>query len=545
MTKTKEAKPKEVKGASHLIKEIILRGSPEEKKALYSFDSQTTPEKIKKKFNLFSRASYPRYFKLESAPFHDDYVDDMIKSYYGKNKLIAGFRGCSKTSLSKLFVTFVLLFDKDNHKKYIKILSRDMKNSKQFVTDVYNLMIEVKEWYGNPFENYTGTKREETMGSFTMNTKVKITAGTVGQSQRGHVQDANRPDWLLFDDVEDKETIRSMVMTQGIIDRCGEAIDGLSTNGSYLVLGNYISDQGTIQWFIGKESVKERLTPIMLDENDYKTATWPAAYPPVKIEAIKNDSDDFFGEYMCDPQKSQDKFFDFERVRKDIQRSQAPLVEAAGVKYWANYKPNHRYGMGSDHSFGVGLDSNTMALFDFSTGELVATHASNNISPDLAVYEYVRVGREFGNCIYAPENNHQCGRTAIATLKTLEYPNILKQVDESKARKTVSASLGWSTNSNTKYIMFHEFRTDYNEGLIRIYDVNVLKEMKAYSNNDLADRTAGLITRHFDLLTAVVIAWQMRKYSQIKKKKINLPSTTNKRAINMVTGKPHKRINLR
>lgn len=62
--------------------------------------------------------------------------------------------------------------------------------------------------------------------------------------------------------------------------------------------------------------------------------------------------------------------------------------------------------------------------------------------------------------------------------------------------------------------MFYEFRTDYNDGLIIIYDIEVLKEMKAYSNSDLSDSVVGLITRHFDLLTAVVIAWQMRKYAQ-------------------------------
>lgn len=61
--------------------------------------------------------------------------------------------------------------------------------------------------------------------------------------------------------------------------------------------------------------------------------------------------------------------------------------------------------------------------------------------------------------------------------------------------------------------MFFEFRTDYNDGLVKIYDKNVLAEMKAYSNNDLNDVKAGLITRHFDLLTSCVICWQMRKYA--------------------------------
>jgi hypothetical protein len=66
--------------------------------------------------------------------------------------------------------------------------------------------------------------------------------------------------------------------------------------------------------------------------------------------------------------------------------------------------------------------------------------------------------------------------------------------------------------------MFFEFKKDYNDGLIKINDPNILKEMKAYTNNDLNDGKAGLITRHFDLLTATVIAWQMRKGAESKTK---------------------------
>jgi len=53
------------------------------------------------------------------------------------------------------------------------------------------------------------------------------------------------------------------------------------------------------------------------------------------------------------------------------------------------------------------------------------------------------------------------------------------------------------------------------KGLIKIYDINILKEMKAYTNNDLQEMTSGLITRHFDLLMATCIAWQMKDYAVV------------------------------
>ena len=495
--------------AKELIREIIKTGTAEEKRRLFTFNAETAKNLVCKKFKIFSRGMYPRYFKQHSAVFHDEQIRKMIDSYYGLNYLKAAFRGSAKTSLKKLFDVFVLLNDEDGFRKYIKVLTKDGKNSKQIVTDVYNLIVEVQDVFGDVFEQEGDMKREETMSSFTMKNGRKYSAGTVGQTQRGHIQDAYRPDWIWFEDVEDRDSIKSTVVTKGIIDRISEAIDGLSKNGSYFVTCNYISDQGSIQWFMNKPSVEVSITPIL----ERGKPTWDI-YTLEDIDKIKKDSDDFYGEYMCDPKRSTNRFFDIDKIEADMLKCAQPISKSAGVNYWLRYKPNHRYGQGSDHSEGIGADSNTLAGFDFTTGELAYTYANNQISPDLATHEFARVGREFGNCIYAPETNAKCGGIAITTLKSINYPNIFRQVNETKIKNIQSDKLGWETNSKTKYNMFYEFRTDYNDGLILIYDVEVLKEMKAYSNSDLSDSVIGLITRHFDLLTAVVIAWQMRKYAQ-------------------------------
>lgn len=63
--------------------------------------------------------------------------------------------------------------------------------------------------------------------------------------------------------------------------------------------------------------------------------------------------------------------------------------------------------------------------------------------------------------------------------------------------------------------MFFEFRKAYNEGRIVIRDKNVLKEMRAFTTMDMSDTKVGMVSRHFDLLMAVVIAYQMRKYAII------------------------------
>lgn len=281
-----------------IIKEIILNGSVEEKKLLYGFDQDTPRKVIAKKFKLFSRGCYPRYFSKPSAPFHDDFISDMINSYFGENRLNAAYRGSAKTSLKKLFDVFVLLNDGSAYRKYLKVLSRDLANSKQIVTDVYNLIIEVRGIYGDVFESETDAKREETMSSFTTADGRKYKAGTVGQSQRGHLQDAYRPDWVWFEDTEDRVSIDSVAITQGTINRCEEAIDGLAKGGSYYVTCNYISDQGVVQYFMDKPSVKTRITPMLLDSKDDTSTSWPI-YSTDEIAAIRADCEDWWGEYQC------------------------------------------------------------------------------------------------------------------------------------------------------------------------------------------------------------------------------------------------------
>ena len=53
--------------SKELIKDIILGEDVETQRLLFSFDSQTSNEKILKKFELFTHSQYPRYFKVKSA----------------------------------------------------------------------------------------------------------------------------------------------------------------------------------------------------------------------------------------------------------------------------------------------------------------------------------------------------------------------------------------------------------------------------------------------------------------------------------------------
>lgn len=501
--------------AIDLAEQTIAKGTDEEILAFFAFDKTEPRAMIAFKFQYWAFRLFPRYYQSEPAEFHEGFILNMLGAYYGDhNYLNLGFRGCAKTTYSKLFLTYVLLNDQDHHRKYIKILTRNLGNAKQVVTDVYNMVVETRQLYGDIFQKEGDKKHEETMSSFTTVDGVKVLAGTIGMTQRGHIQDAYRPDFLVFDDVEDRESIQSLATTEATIWRIDEAIQGLAAEGAYMVNGNYISEEGVIQWFLNKPRMTVDKVAIQ-DENG--EPTWPQRYNKEKIAKLKDDADDFYGEYMCDPTRADSAFFDRAKVDRDIEGVKQPHRESAGVKYWGDYLPHHRYGMGADTSEGIGKDANTFALFDFGSlpsdiGVLTATYYNNRIPPDLFGHELVRVGQEFGNCIVAPEANNT-GHATIAAMRG--YQNLYSERMEGKRQIKVTDKLGWRTTRKSKPQMLFEFRKDYNDGLIKIYDINVLKELRSFTTADLTDTQIGMVTRHFDLLMAVVIGWQMRKYAHV------------------------------
>lgn len=235
----------------------------------------------------------------------------------------------------------------------------------------------------------------------------------------------------------------------------------------------------------------------------------------LEVETDNSYVTEAFVVHNCDPSRTDASFFDRSRIDADIDTCKQPHRESAGVKYWGDFQPHHRYGIGADTSEGIGKDANTMALFDFGVapndiGILTATYFNNRIPPDLFGYELKRVGGEFGNCIVAPENNNT-GHATIAAMRG--YPNIYTQRTEGSRQQRVTEKYGWRTTKKTKPQMLFDFRKDYNDGLVKIYDVNVLKEMRSYTTADLNDVQLGMVTRHFDLFIAVCIGWQMRKYA--------------------------------
>lgn len=516
---TPKTKAKKQLANSSLMK-ILDGGKRNELRALFSFDKNDSEKEVLFKFGLWARYFYPQYFSKKDAGFHKEIDLFNYRVYRGTLKYFVDivFRGGGKTTRTKLFITYAITNDIDRHRKFIKILTKDINNAKQTVTDIYNMIIIHKYFYPEVFQK-TELKKEERMDSFTTATGVKVKAGTVGMEQRGQIQEEARPDYIYFDDFETRKTLRSAVETHAIWDNMEEAKNGLSKDGGAVYTANYLSERGNVHKLIKEtENKKVLIVPIKFNNQPM----W-SAYTMEEINNIEKDAEDFEGEYLCEPSAGHDIFFDRHSLDRQIKKQ--PIRVIADFKIFYEYDPSHRYGSGHDIAGGVGLDSSTSVFIDFSTNpsRVVATFKSNTIKPDTFGDEIKNEAERYGACIVAPETNNH-GHATIGRLKQI-YDNIyFREVKETRAGfPPKTREYGWHTNADTKPKMLFALKKAVEDGHLELTDEDLIAEMKSYTRDDLMDKDEDvrLTTRHFDLLIACCIAFNLRNFSEVKKEENN------------------------
>jgi hypothetical protein len=174
-------------------------------------------------------------------------------------------------------------------------------------------------------------------------------------------------------------------------------------------------------------------------------------------------------------------------------------------------------------------------FFDFDTvpAQVVGTFHSDIIDPESFGDEVYKEGNKFGGCILAIENNKY--DQAVLKAKQLGADLYKTKGREIKVGYTAPTNYGWNTNSLTKPKMFSAIQSAVEDGLVELNDPDLIAEFKSYTRNDLLDSESDprMTTRHFDLLTAACIAWQMKDYAKAKRQEVPDPIwTTNKQRPN-------------
>lgn len=493
-------------------------------------------------FVHFSLWYFTEYFSYKIAPFHWDFYEDCQKLSDGGLKEAAwiAFRESAKTSIAKIFVTWCVLYKK---KKYINYDSYDKSNSEAALFDIAVSLQTNKKILGDFGQLYYPSK-QKTLGldlkeakikrisNFITENKVKVEAFSTQEPIRGRIYQNQRPDLVIFDDIESARTKDSYPLIIKIREHIDECRAGIPEEGAILYLGNYITEDGVIAYVMDilkdRENAVVRNIPVIVDGK----STWEDKYAltdqeavsrnqgreankrVVSLEGKRRDLGDsvFETELMNNPAKAGDNIFD--RAVIDLKKKNCfePKNVSAGFKTWFDYVPTHRYGIGADTAEGIGRDSCASVVIDFSTipNRVVGTYESAVIPPDMFGHELVREGKLFGTCIIGAEYNN----TGYATVSVLgeNYPEskLFHHTTRDKLTNEETKKMGWHTNSSTKPSAIYELKSAVEDGNLEIYDLDLLNELSYYQLRDLKSHKKPGMTRHFDLLIACAISWQMR-----------------------------------
>jgi len=185
---------------------------------------------------------------------------------------------------------------------------------------------------------------------------------------------------------------------------------------------------------------------------------------------------------------------------------QPPIETAGDWKYYDEPIFSHRYALAADVGEGIGRDSSTCVIWDFTTlkPRVVATYRSNTIAPDIFAYEIKNGATKYSFAVVVPERNNH-GHTTISKLREIYPENLIYKDDKDR--------LGWQTNLVSKPKMFYDLSTAGNNQLIDVPSRECVAEMRRYDKDQLRVRTYDEdTTEHFDLLTAMAIGFQMKDY---------------------------------
>jgi len=495
------------------IKEILERGDKTEVLTLFSI-VDGNEHLIPKKFKLWSRVFFSGMFKVKDAKFHDEIIQTLSDLYIGKIKTatVIGFRGSSKSTYAKLFIAFVLANDhRDSKRKYIKIISKDATNSKQSTTDIFNYLIseKMKVFYPHLFEK-TDKKREETMEKFDLATGVKVLSSTVDRNQRGAVQgeDASRPDFIFYDDIENSETIQSLTISEAIWGNLEESYNSLSVNGVALYTVNYVSKRRNVQRIIDRAKRSpdtHKIIKIPIMENGLPT--WPEAYPLSKIQQIERDSTDFQGEYMCNPSGTVDSFFSEQFLM--LHPTMPLLAKNGSWHYFSKLDKSHQYILGVDPAGGNGGDYATIVVIDWTIRTVVAYFRDRWTNPEKLGDEASNKGKLFNNALVVVERNNH-GHAVLLQMKHNNYSNLYEEVNESQYVENYTEKLGFLSTGGSKGVVLSALSSAVNNFNLIIPIEVIRDEMlnfpREYVENVKQDAELG----HFDLVSATAFAYQGR-----------------------------------
>lgn len=243
---------------------------------------------------LFSLLYFTKYHHFVMPTFHKGMYDDLrFKNTVGALWIM--FRESSKTTLAKIKVIHAICykqkrfiiwtsFDQGKAEANLFDIAVELQTNKNLIADFGQLFYE---------ESLVDDKfsKKKSIKEFITANKIKVKAYSTGQSTRGEVFMEFRPDLAILDDIELLKTIVSEPRTAQVIDYIDELLSGLGGDANVLVLGNRLTNSGSITYI--EEKVRKlnwKIRDVAVKDSNDKLV-WPAKYTNTDKEALEFNKD--------------------------------------------------------------------------------------------------------------------------------------------------------------------------------------------------------------------------------------------------------------
>lgn len=195
-------------------------------------------------------------------------------------------------------------------------------------------------------------------------------------------------------------------------------------------------------------------------------------------------------------------FFDQAVTSALIERASDPIEQRDRyrISIWKRPEKGRRYVIAADPSEGVGGDPSAAVVYDWETGEHVAS-----VLGQYAPYELAKVlaeiGREYNDATVAPERNNHGHAVIQALQREHRYKKIYEHDDE---------KLGWPTNAVTRPVMLDLLEDAHRRGLWKSADRALLGQVRTFviSASGKSEAAPG---EQDDLVLAAAIGWAVRQ----------------------------------
>lgn len=510
-------------------------------------------------FALFAMYYFAEFFTYKIPGFQWLMYKALNEFTRGKFRFLLWimFRESAKTTIAKIYVVYCIAYRK---KRFVNWDAYDKGNAEAALFDIATWLQQNKRLiadFGQLFaEDPRASSQHKTMkriNEFITSNKVKVKAYSTQESTRGRIFDRFRPDLYVLEDFETSKTITSVAVTDKIIKHIDELKAGLSVDGQVLFLANLISDSGSVALLMQEAKANPGSWHVqnvpVVDANG--AVSWPDKYvltdeeaavlnrgrePKARVVSLQSLRRDlnangrkvFESEMMNDPEAADVPFFERTIIDAAIEacRKRKEVKKIGEFTLMEEYSAKFKYVIGADTAKGVGRDSCTSIALRLKHEDKVAAMIggfySDSIAPDMFGYELKSQGEALGGCLLAPELNNT-GYATVTQLKALKYRNIYRQEVKDQLGKVIKDDLGWEATAQNVADIYYQFRTAFNDQEVHVWYLPLLLEMRAFTRRDLEEsvrkaESAGILpTRHFDIIRAACIAWEVRNRATVAK----------------------------